>query len=297
MTRRLTTGEVGGSYGGVNITNTEISAAPDLDITVDPAGTGIFRIAGDTQLTSQSDLRFGDSDDSNYVAFQAPATIASNIVWTLPSADGSSGEFLSTNGSGTLSWAAGSVTISDNIADSGTNYLTFTTATSGDITEARVSSTKLSYQPSTGTLTSVLLTVNGNVASSSSSTGSIIVTGGVGLSGNLFSGGTLNDSIGEVRLLVVNAQGSSYTLLASDHGKMIRAGAGVTVPQNVFTAGQNISVYNNTSGNITITQGTGVTLRQSGTSSTGNRTLAQRAFAAIICVNTNEFVISGSGLS
>jgi hypothetical protein len=297
MTRRITTGRVGGAIGGVNITNTEISAAEDLDITVDPAGTGIFRIAGAALLEQQADLRFGDSDDSNYVGFQAPSTIATNVLWSLPAADGSANQLLSTNGSATLSWATPSVGITDNTSDSGTNYLAFTTATSGTITTARVSSTKLTFQPSTGTLTSVLLTINGNVASSSTSTGSIIVTGGVGLSGNLFSGGTVNDSKGEIREIPVNAQGGGYTLVAADHGKMIRASSTVTVPSGVFTAGQNISVYNNTAGNITVSQGSGVTLRQVGTANTGNRTLAQRGFVAIICVNTNEFVISGSGLS
>jgi hypothetical protein len=57
------------------------------------------------QIGSQGDLRFGDSDNSNWVAFQAPATVASNVTWTLPSADGTSGQFLSTNGSGTLSFS------------------------------------------------------------------------------------------------------------------------------------------------------------------------------------------------
>jgi hypothetical protein len=42
------------------------------------------------------------------VAFQAPATIASNVTWTLPAADGTSAQVLSTNGSGTLSWATAS---------------------------------------------------------------------------------------------------------------------------------------------------------------------------------------------
>jgi hypothetical protein len=59
----------------------------------------------DVTLNAQSDLRFADSDSSNWVAFQAPATVASNVTWTLPSADGSSGQVLSTNGTGTLSWA------------------------------------------------------------------------------------------------------------------------------------------------------------------------------------------------
>jgi len=56
-------------------------------------------------LNAQSDLRFADSDSSNWVAFQAPATVASNVTWTLPSADGTADQALVTNGSGTLSWA------------------------------------------------------------------------------------------------------------------------------------------------------------------------------------------------
>jgi hypothetical protein len=60
------------------------------------------------QLGATTPLRFADSDSSNYVSFQAPATVATNVAWTLPNADGSSGQFLSTNGSGTLSWATAS---------------------------------------------------------------------------------------------------------------------------------------------------------------------------------------------
>jgi hypothetical protein len=61
-------------------------------------------MTGDITMNAQSDLRFADSDSSNWVGFQAPATIASNVTWTLPSADGTSNQVLQTNGSGTLSW-------------------------------------------------------------------------------------------------------------------------------------------------------------------------------------------------
>jgi len=39
---------------------------------------------GDITLNAQSDVRFADSDSSNWVAFQAPATVSSNVTWTLP---------------------------------------------------------------------------------------------------------------------------------------------------------------------------------------------------------------------
>ncbi len=76
--------------------------------TVFPSG---FTSSGDITLNAQSDLRFADSDSSNWVAFQAPATVASNVTWTLPSADGSSGNFLSTNGAGALSWTGVTVPV------------------------------------------------------------------------------------------------------------------------------------------------------------------------------------------
>ncbi len=55
-------------------------------------------------LQPGSQVRFYDSDNSNFVSFVGPSTVASNVTWTLPSADGTSGQTLSTNGSGTLSW-------------------------------------------------------------------------------------------------------------------------------------------------------------------------------------------------
>lgn len=70
------------------------------------SGTNVF--SSNVTLNAQSDLRFADSDSSNWVAFQSPATVASNVTWTLPATDGTSNQVLATNGSGTLSWATAS---------------------------------------------------------------------------------------------------------------------------------------------------------------------------------------------
>ena len=53
-------------------------------------------------------VAFNDADSSNYVGFRAPNTVGVNLIWTLPANDGSSGYVLSTDGLGTLSWAANS---------------------------------------------------------------------------------------------------------------------------------------------------------------------------------------------
>ena len=57
--------------------------------------------------TAGSEIRLPEDTDngSNYVAIKAPDNLASNLTLTLPSADGTSGQVLQTNGSGVLSFA------------------------------------------------------------------------------------------------------------------------------------------------------------------------------------------------
>jgi hypothetical protein len=109
---------------------------------------------------------------------------------------------------------------------------------------------------------------------------------------------TVADSIGNVRLVPQNAQGSSYVLVAADSGKHISISTGgVTVPSGVFSIGDTVTIYNNSGSNQTITQGGSVTLRQVGTANTGNRTLSQYGLATVLCVASNTFVITGGGLT
>ena len=79
-----------------------VKAAYDLANAALPAAGGT--LTGDVTLNAQSDLRFSDADSSNWVALQAPATVASNVTWTLPNADGANNQVLTTNGSGILNW-------------------------------------------------------------------------------------------------------------------------------------------------------------------------------------------------
>jgi len=55
-------------------------------------------------------LRFDEATDNgtNYVKIQSPTSVSSNVTFTLPGADGSNGQILSTNGSGVLSFIAAS---------------------------------------------------------------------------------------------------------------------------------------------------------------------------------------------
>jgi hypothetical protein len=67
--------------------------------------TSPFTVLGNS--TAGAELRLPEDTDngSNYVALKSPDSLASNVTYTLPSADGSANQVLTTNGSGTLSWA------------------------------------------------------------------------------------------------------------------------------------------------------------------------------------------------
>jgi hypothetical protein len=166
MARKVSGGLTGSpSVGALNIAPTAVvTAADDQNITLSPAGTGMLMITANAQLQAQADLRWADADSTNWVAFQAPATITSNITWTLPATDGTTGQFLSTNASGTLIWASGSLSLTDQTASASTHYPLITTASSGTVTSANVSSTKFTFQPSTGTLSSTIFTETSSIA-------------------------------------------------------------------------------------------------------------------------------------
>ena len=95
----------------------EIKLAQDSgneDITIDPAGTGAIVLKSNTiKMEGVSGVDVGAVKfyeapllEGNYVAFNAPMSIAADIDWILPATDGSSGQAMSTNGSGTLAWTS-----------------------------------------------------------------------------------------------------------------------------------------------------------------------------------------------
>lgn len=86
----------GSSGGQINVSGANVLLQPN-------AGPVIVGGAG---TASEFRLMEPSGSGTNYVGFKAPA-LAANNIYTLPIADGTSGQFLSTNGSGTLSWASG----------------------------------------------------------------------------------------------------------------------------------------------------------------------------------------------
>jgi hypothetical protein len=201
----------------------------------------------------------------------------------------------------------------------GAHTVTFKTSSGTGITwSATDKGKKILYSDGTNVeegVTSTGSLITGGITSSTINTSNLTVTNdtnvsGITISDNvtaannitttsgdvISSAGSMTDQKGEVRLVPANTQGSTYTLVASDHGKVIISSNTITVPSGVFSVGQTVSIFNNTSGNISINRSS-VTMYWSQNGTNANRTLATRGIATILCVGTNTFVITGGTLS
>ena len=175
-------------------------------------------------------LSFQDADNSHRVTIKAPATISANFNLVLPVNNGSSGQFLGTDGSGNLSFStpsntAADITISANNSANETTFLTFVDGATG--TQGLESDTGLTYNPSSGVLTSTTFTgaLSGNAATATvlAANKNFSITGDITASAVAFNGSgavtlsaTIDDNVVDAAALYVDGNGSDGNILASD---------------------------------------------------------------------------------
>lgn len=105
-----------------------------------------------------------------------------------------------------------------------------------------------------------------------------------------------NMSVGYRNIPAVGTKTGSYTLATADVGKYVQVGSGgsITIPDATFAEGDVIAIFNNTSGNITITC-TITTAYIAGTDADkATVTLATRGVANILFISGTVCVITGN---
>jgi hypothetical protein len=107
-----------------------------------------------------------------------------------------------------------------------------------------------------------------------------------------------SDGAGKLRAIPQSgsAKTSSYTLATTDVGEFIEIGASgaIVVPDATFSAGDAVVLFNNTSGNITITLSI-TTAYQAGTDADkATLTLATRGVANILFISGTVCVVTGN---
>jgi hypothetical protein len=96
-------------------------------------------------------------------------------------------------------------------------------------------------------------------------------------------------------LNVPSSTNATGTLVATDVGKFLSLSAGVIIPASIFSAGDVISLYNNTSGNLTVTCSAVTNAYIAGTDTDkASVTLATRGVCTVIFIDATTCVLTGN---
>lgn len=246
--------------------------------------------------------------------------LTTGVTGTLPIANGGSGQ---TTAQAAMNAFAGAVTSGSYLRGNGTNVVMSTiqaadvptlnqntTGSAGSVANALTIGTGLSGTSYNGSAavtianTGVTSAVAGTGIGVSGATGAVTITNNGVTSIAAGNGMSVSGSTGAVTITAtgstLNSQTAAYVAVAGDAGKMISiTTGGVTINNSVFSAGNIVTIYNNSGSSQTITQGTGVTLQWAGqtASTTGNRTLGLYGIATIVFLSASSAVITGAGLT
>jgi hypothetical protein len=212
-------------------------------------GTGIAVPAGKTMFVFNNGTNVVDAIDN----LPSGATVGGVAIST------ASGTVTSVSGTGTVNGISlsGTVTSSGNITLGGTlANVDLTSQVTGTLPAANGGTGITSFGTGVATALGQNVTGSGGIALATSPTFVTPVLG-TPTSGTL-SGCTV-DGTNSVGFKNIPQSGSaktaSYTLATGDVGKFIEVGASgsITIPNSTFAAGDVISIFNNTTGDITIT--------------------------------------------
>ena len=155
----------------------------------------------------------------------------------------------------------------------------------------------------TSTITSSANVVGGNITTAGLITaGGNVTSGNVSVTGNV-TGNTAGFTIGYRDIPQVSLSANA-TIATADAGKHFYSTSAsnliLTIANNAsqaFQTGSALTIINQGSGNITVAQGSGVTLYLAGNASAGNRTISTFGMATCIKVATDTWFINGTGVA
>ena len=240
---------IGVSVDNIFVVNNTNSVSSNTGSIISSGGIGIGQsayISGRLQIFNSS----------NYTAFVSSAS--GNTVYTLPATSPATGSsVLQSTSAGVMSWvplvaaSLGSTSNNISISAAGSSNLVHSilfTPISSSSGSAVSSDTTISFNPSTEILSVSGLAITSTTISTSSSTGSLIVSGGAGIAQSLFVGGTLN--VGADLII------SGLTTLTYTSEKLTTktsAGSAGTVTHDVSTGSifYHSSISNNFTANFT----------------------------------------------
>ena len=306
---------------------TSLTLATALVATAGGTGQNVY-VVGDllyasttTALSKLADVATGNaliSGGVGVVPSWGKVALSTHVSGTLPVANGGTGQNTYTDGQLLIgnttgnTLTAATLTAGTGISiTNGAGTISIAATGSGTVTSASVVSANgfagtvatATTTPAITLTTSITGVLKGNgtaISAATAGTDYVAPSGALGTP----SSGTLSsctvDGTNNVGYRNVPQSGSdkttSYTLVTGDVGKFIGVGASgsITIPDSTFAAGDIISLFNNTTGNITIT--CTITTAYIGGVDTdkATMTLATRGVATILFISGTVCVVNGN---
>ena len=207
---------IGGQYFSDKLDHVDGTLTGSSALIVD-ANLAINTLNIGNATTTGGELRFneGTNNGTNYVGLKAPNSITSSQTYTLPSADGTAGQFLKTDGSGGLAFETVNqfITLSDGSATDQYNTSETLLFTGGQSITTAVTDNEITFSVTALSINTGQLTDSG-VTNAKLSTGGQLTLG----SSTLTLGATTTDIAGLTSLVVdsLTINGSSITTTASN---------------------------------------------------------------------------------
>lgn len=259
----------------VNFVSSRTGTGTNLPLTMSTGGSERLRI------TTAGGVAFGGASNFGTSGQLLQSAGDSSPTWVAQSTI--------TAGSATNATNATNVGIVDDTTTATTVYPVWANNTSGN-QALEVSSTKLSFVPSTGVLTTNSLRLNG------STSGTTTVNASAVAGTTTMTLPSQSGTLGYLNIPTAGTKSSSYTLALSDIGEFVRvdSGGSITIPNAVFAEGDVVSIFNNTTGGITITCTISTAYIAGVDSDRATVTLATRGVATILFLSSTVCVVTGN---
>ena len=137
---------------------------------------------------------------------------------------------------------------------------------------------------------------SGKLKLSGSTSGTATLNAPAEASTNTYSLPPAAATLGYRNIPAVGEKTTSYTLAVADIGKYVRVGSGgsITIPDATFSEGDAISIFNNTTGDVTITCSITTAYIAGDDTDVASVTLATRGVATVLFISGTVCVLTGN---